>query len=168
MELIEWNYAYITDLVEFANDKEIAKNLRDNFPNPYTEQNARDFISFCLATPDVKQLSYAIFYQERAIGNISLTFEEDTSINKNAELGYWLARNYWGKGITTNAVKEICKITFEKYNLNKIHANVYSYNRRSSKVLEKCGFKIEEYCHNSIIKNRNMIDCHVYSLIRPQ
>ncbi len=32
MELIEWNYAYITDLVEFANDKEIAKNLRDNFP----------------------------------------------------------------------------------------------------------------------------------------
>ncbi|HEK4844536.1 TPA: GNAT family N-acetyltransferase, partial [Clostridioides difficile] len=105
--------------------------------------------SFCLATPDVKQLSYAIFYQERAIGSISLTFEEDTSINKNAELGYWLARNYWGKGIATNAVKEICKIAFEKYNLNKIHANVYSYNRESSKVLEKCGFKIEEYCHNS-------------------
>ncbi|HDO8920900.1 TPA: GNAT family N-acetyltransferase, partial [Clostridioides difficile] len=104
---------------------------------------------FCLATPDVKQLSYAIFYQERAIGSISLTFEEDTSINKNAELGYWLARNYWGKGIATNAIKEICKIAFEKYNLNKIHANVYSYNRGSSKVLEKCGFKIEEYCHNS-------------------
>lgn len=114
MELIEWNYAYITDLVEFANDKEIAKNLRDNFPHPYREQNARDFISFCLATSDVKQLSYAIFYQERAIGSISLTFEEDTSINKNAELGYWLARNYWGKGIATNAVKEICKIAFEK------------------------------------------------------
>ncbi|BDE79293.1 N-acetyltransferase GCN5 [Clostridioides difficile] len=94
MELIEWNYAYITDLVEFANDKEIAKNLRDNFPHPYREQNARDFVSFCLATSDVKQLSYAIFYQERAIGSISLTFEEDTSINKNAELGYWLARNY--------------------------------------------------------------------------
>lgn len=32
MELIEWNYAYITELVEFANDKEIANNLRDNFP----------------------------------------------------------------------------------------------------------------------------------------
>ncbi|EAA0007781.1 hypothetical protein CUA95_06250 [Clostridioides difficile] len=47
-----------------------------------------------MATSDVKQLSYAIFYQERAIGSISLTFEEDTSINKNAELGYWLARNY--------------------------------------------------------------------------
>ncbi|HDO9672773.1 TPA: GNAT family N-acetyltransferase, partial [Clostridioides difficile] len=58
-------------------------------------------------------------------------------------------RNYWGKGIATNAVKEICKIAFEKYNLNKIHANVYSYNRGSSKVLEKYGFKIEEYCHNS-------------------
>ena len=35
MELIEWNYAYITELVEFANDKEIANNLRDNFPHPY-------------------------------------------------------------------------------------------------------------------------------------
>ena len=34
MELIEWNYAYITDLVEFAYDKEIAKNHRDNFPPP--------------------------------------------------------------------------------------------------------------------------------------
>lgn len=32
MELRKWNYDYITDLVEFANDKEIAKNLRDNFP----------------------------------------------------------------------------------------------------------------------------------------
>ena len=96
MELRKWNYDYVTDLVEFANDKEIAKNLRDFFPHPYTEQSAKDFISFCLATPDDKQRSYAIFYQDRAIGSISLTFEEDTSSNKNAELGYWLARNYWG------------------------------------------------------------------------
>ena len=64
MELIEWNYAYITELVEFANDKEIANNLRDNFPHPYREQNARDFISFCLATfcQDFYSCTYANGY----------------------------------------------------------------------------------------------------------
>lgn len=64
MELIEWNYAYITDLVEFANDKEIAKNLRDNFPHPYREQNARDFVSFVWQLQMLNNLAMLFFIKK--------------------------------------------------------------------------------------------------------
>lgn len=143
MELKDWSYAYVNDLTKYANDEEIAINLRATFPHLYTRQNAVEFINSCLEIPDSQQLNYAIFYLDRVIGSISLIISEDIFI-KNAELGYWIAKEYWGRGIATNAVKEICTIAFKKYTLDRVYANVYSSNKGSCRVLKKCGFKYKK------------------------
>ncbi|QOX65691.1 GNAT family N-acetyltransferase [Anoxybacterium hadale] len=164
MELKKWSYNYVSDLIRFANNKKIADNLRDIFPHPYTEENARQFIEFCMNTPENKQVNRAIFYENQAIGGIGLTLGEDVN-TKSAEIGYWLAEEYWGKGIVTDAVKEMCRFAFEELNLARVYAAVYAYNKGSCKVLEKCGFVMEGVLRKSVFKNGQFFDACMYSLI---
>lgn len=147
MELKKLSYDYVSDIAIFANNKKIADNLRDIFPHPYTEKNAQQFVKFCIDTPESKQIHRAIFYDDKPVGVISLTLGEDVYA-KSAEIGYWLAEPYWGKGIMTAAVKQTCRIAFGQYNLARLFADVYSYNKKSCKVLEKCGFEMEGVLKN--------------------
>ena len=59
------------------------------------------------------------------------------------ELGYALAEKCWGKGYMTEAAKALMKYAFEKYNLVIMAIRTSEVNRRSQRVIEKCGFKYE-------------------------
>ena len=165
MELRKWSYDDIGDLAQFANNKNIANNLRNIFPHPYTEENAQQFIEFCMNAPKDKEVNLAIIHDNKAVGSISLTFGMDVYA-KSAEIGYWLAEEYWGRGIASDAVREICRIAFEEYDLVRVYGNVFSYNRGSCKVLEKCGFELDGILRKSIFKNGEFFDSYVYSLIK--
>lgn len=54
------------------------------------------------------------------------------------EVGYWLGKEYWGKGIATRALEEFLKIIETR----PLYAHVAKHNIGSRRVLEKCGFKI--------------------------
>lgn len=54
-----------------------------------------------------------------------------------------MGKSYWGKGLTTEAVKLMLKFAFEKLKLHRIYANLFEKNIASRRVLEKCGFKLE-------------------------
>ena len=64
-------------------------------------------------------------------------------VHSLAEIAYALSREYWGKGLVTEAVKEVVKHGFEKMNLNRIYARCFVENIGSQKVLEKVGMKFE-------------------------
>lgn len=164
MELKMWSFDYVGDLARFANNKKIADNLRDIFPHPYTEENARQFVELCMNTPENKQVNRAIFYDNKAIGGISITLGADVYA-KSAEIGYWLAEDYWGRGIVPDAVREMCRIAFEQYDLARVYAAVYSYNKGSCKVLEKCGFVMEGMLRKSVLKNGQFFDSYMFSII---
>lgn len=72
------------------------------------------------------------------IGVISL--EKFNWKNKNAQIGYWLSKEYWGKGIIPEAVKTILTFAFKKLKLHRVYGAVFAENLKSQKVLEKCGF----------------------------
>ena len=163
MKLNEWTYDYVGDLVRFANNKRIADNLRDFFPNPYTKENAEQFIEICINTPEDKQVNRAIFYDNKAVGSISLTFGEDV-YSKSAEIGYWLAEDYWGQGIVAKAIREMCRLAFEEYGMVRVFAAVYSYNKGSCRVLEKNGFIMEGVLKKSVYKNGKIFDSYMYGL----
>lgn len=74
MELKKWTYDYVGYLAQFANNIKIADNLRNIFPHPYTEENARQFIEFCLNKSEEKEVNRAIFYDNQTVGSINLTF----------------------------------------------------------------------------------------------
>jgi len=164
MELRKWSYDYVGDIAGFADNGKIADNLRDTFPHPYTEEDARRFVAFCLENPEDRQVHRVIFHDGRAVGGISLTLGEDIYA-KSAEIGYWLAEEYWGRGIAAEAVAAMCRIGFERYGLARIFAAVFAYNAASCRVLEKCGFVMEGLLRKSVYKNGRFFDSCLYSLI---
>ena len=58
-------------------------------------------------------------------------------------MGYWLAEPFWGKGIITEAIKQMIDYGFKNFDINRIFARPFGTNIASQKVLEKTGFKLE-------------------------
>ena len=122
----------------------IIKRYTANIPHPYNLKHAIIFIKKSkLRERKKEEYSLGIELKEtkKIIGGISL-MKIDLK-NKNAELGYWLGKNYWGRGLTTEAVGLMLDFAFNKMKLNSVYARVFEENKGSSKVLIKSGFKQE-------------------------
>ena len=159
--LRKWSISDINSLLKYANNKKISDNLTDAFPHPYTIESAKKFIEFANTNPN--SLFFAIDFNGEAIGGIGL--HQQTDIHRlNAEMGYWLAEPFWGKGIITNAIKHIIKIGFEQLEINRIFARPFGRNIASQKALEKAGFKLEARLTNTIVKNDILEDELIYAI----
>ena len=156
-----WSLNDLESLVQYANNPAISKNMMDQFPHPYTMEAGKKFIEF--ANKDNPVHIFAIEVDGKAIGGIGLHPQDDVQ-RKNAELGYWLAEPYWGKGIITRAIAEMVQFGFNTYDINRIFARPFGSNKASQRVLEKAGFKLEGYFANTIIKNDEYQDELVYAI----
>jgi [ribosomal protein S5]-alanine N-acetyltransferase len=152
----------VQSLAHHANNRNIANYLRNIFPHPYTEADARFFIKNVAA--DTRNLILAIDINGVAVGSIGIHPKTDV-YSKNAEMGYWLGEKYWGQGIVTEAVIAITAYGFENYNLQRIYADVFEINTASMRVLEKAGFTREAIHRKSVIKNNVVMDEYVYAKV---
>ena len=132
------------------------------------EINAELFIRSRLNEWIVQQsFTYAIWNQKKTdlIGHISIK-NIDWTIPR-AELAYLISAEYEGKGIMTEVLKTIINLSFEKLGMNKLYLRVITFNDKSYKVAEKCGFKRE-----GIIRNDHrtfdgeLVDLYYYGLTR--
>ena len=162
-QLRPWASTDLVSLVRYANNPNIAKFMMDGFPHPYTEDNGKAFIAF--ATKDDPIHIFAIDVNGEAVGGIGIHPQADVQ-RKNAELGYWLAEPFWGKGIITNAIKQLVEFGFKTYDINRIFARPYGTNIGSQKVLEKTGFVLEGRFEKTIFKNGEFLDELVYAVRR--
>ena len=156
-----WRINDVESLVENANNANIAKFMTDMFPHPYTKSNAESFISF--ATKDDPVHIFAIEVDGKAIGGIGIHPQTDV-MRKNAELGYWLGQNYWGKGIITRAVQQMVDFGFKTFDITRIYARPYHTNIASQRVLEKAGFTLEAKFEKTIFKDGEFLDELVYAI----
>lgn len=159
-----WNLADLDDLVHFANNEKIANNLTNRFPHPYTREAGEAFIA--MAINHKPQQIFAIDLEGRAIGAIGIHPQADIWC-KNAEIGYWLAEPYWGKGIITEAIQAIVKYGFATFELERIFARPFGRNTASQKVLQKTGFVFEARIEQNLFKNGAFEDELIYSIRRP-
>ncbi len=151
-------------LVKYANNKKIANNLRNAFPNPYSEENANDFINSANEN-NPKKLILAIDFNEELIGCIG-AFQQDDIYSKNAEIGYWLAKPFWGKGYISTAIKKFVPMVFENMDIVRIYAEPFENNLGSKKALDKAGFKLEATLKNNIFKNGEVLSSCIYSILK--
>jgi [ribosomal protein S5]-alanine N-acetyltransferase len=158
-----WNINDLDSLVKYANNKEIAKNMTDQFPHPYTIENGKAFIEY--ATKGSPPNIFAIDIDGVAIGGIGIHPQTDIH-RKNAELGYWLAEPFWGKGIISAAVKQMIDYGFKNFDIDRIFARPFGTNKGSQKVLEKSGFVLEAKFEKTLFKNGQYIDELVYAIRR--
>lgn len=166
-KLRAWRTGDAKSLAQAADNPNIARNLRNAFPNPYTLNDAVWYINDSIANADKKQINYAIVIDGQAVGGIGL-FVKDDVYEKSAELGYWLAEAYWRKGIMSRAVQTICKEAFETFDIVRIFAEPFADNAGSRGVLEKSGFTYEGTMRNGVYKNGEIRSYCIYSILKEE
>ncbi len=159
----DWMNDDAHSLAQYANNRNIAKWLRDRFPYPYTMSDARAF----LAAVEVlsPRTTFAIATNDEAIGGIGLEFGVDIH-RFTAELGYWLGEPFWGQGIMTDAVRHLTAWAFGSLEIYRIYAAVFAGNQASVRVLEKAGFQCEGRLRASVFKDGRVLDQFLYARIK--
>ncbi|MBS1597088.1 MAG: GNAT family N-acetyltransferase [Bacteroidetes bacterium] len=165
IELGTWGKEDIPGLVKYANDIKIWNTLRDIFPHPYTKTDADQWIALneLISPPH----NFAIRVDGETIGGAGVTLKNDV-YKKNAEIGYWIAEPFWGKGIATKVVSLLTIHAFANFDINRIYAEVFSNNPVSMKVLKKNGYHEEAVHRKAIIKNNQFLDAHLWVRFKPE
>jgi RimJ/RimL family protein N-acetyltransferase len=164
VKLIYWLPEHAERLALIANNYSIAKYMRNRFPHPYHLNDANSFIEWIDA--NFKNLVFAIEVDGIVVGSIGI-FPGDDIYCASAELGYWIAEEYWGRGIATEALTQMLNYVFSNFIFNKIRAHVFSNNPSSMRVLEKCGFYKEAVLYKSVYKFEEYLDEHLYTCMNP-
>lgn len=159
----DWREEDAPGIAKYADNREISKNLRDGFPYPYTLSDAEEFL-FKVRQQDPRTF-FALATEAEVIGGIGLGPGEDVH-RFTAEMGFWLAEPYWGKGIMTEAVSRITEFAFDRFDLQRIFAEPYATNPASARVLEKAGYTLEGIMRANVIKDGVVLDQRLYSRIR--
>lgn len=157
--------------VEHLREKEISDNTLQ-IPYPYTESDADAFLK--IVEEELQRHGRHVHFAIRdrddfligGLGFKELQLGKPSPQSHRAEIGYWLAKPYWGRGIATAAVRAACDHAFADFGLVKITAHVFAGNVPSARVLEKCGFEREAYLKRHYRKKDTYLDVWMYGLLK--
>ena len=150
----------------WANDPEVFKFFRRNPHNELseTEEVIKKWVN---EYEDGHCYNWAIELKKMSeiIGQISIVdFNEKFS---SCEVAYSIGRKFWGKGITTEALKAVINYMIKEVNINRFEARFNTKNIASGKVMEKAGMKYEGTLREvKINRNGDYYDMSVYSILR--
>lgn len=161
----KWKLSDAGDLAAALSNKKVQDNLRDGLPYPYTEQDGADFIAAMLAADEKDTFAFAITVDDKAIGSIGV-FRQENIHRQTAEMGYYIAEEYWGRGIMTEVVRQTCAYVFARSDIIRIYAEPFAYNTASCRVLEKAGFEYEGTLRSNAVKNGRVTDMKMYALLK--
>lgn len=157
-----WQYTDEPQLCQHANDKDIWLNLRDRFPHPYTQDDARQWVAYVMtARPET---NFVVAVNGEMVGSIGLLLHDDIE-RYSAEVGYWLGKQYWGQGLITAALQALTHYAFGAFELTRIYAVPFLRNAASIAVLEKAGYQREGIMRRSAIKNGEVLDQALYAYV---
>ena len=159
-----WRARDAESLVRHANDIEVARQLRDRFPHPYSPSDARAFLAQVRAGEREERSSFAIEVDGEAAGGVGFSVGADVE-RYSAEIGYWLGRRYWGRGIATEAVGMVTRHLFDDWNLLRVFAVPFPENVASVRVLEKTGFVREGVLRSACVKYGQPRDQLLYARV---
>ncbi|EMR65865.1 hypothetical protein MGN70_002941 [Eutypa lata] len=165
-----WEETDVEASAELCNDPEIGRWMRNTFPHPYTLENAKSWVEIAVPKPGKPVHHFVIVSREDGggafAGAVGLKVRDDIQA-RNWELGYWVGRRYWGKGLATAAVGPFVRWAFRSHpDLLRLHAEVFEGNPGSEAVLRKVGFVKEGLLRQAVFKNGVVLDQSVYGLLR--
>lgn len=163
----KWELSDASALAAAISNKKILDNLRDGLPYPYTVQDGADYISSMLSADENETFAFAITVDGKVIGSIGV-FRQGNIHRQTAELGYYIAEEYWGRGIMPEAIRQICEYVFGKSDIIRIYAEPFAHNAASCRALEKAGFQYEGTLRSNAVKNEEVIDMKMYSLLKAE
>jgi RimJ/RimL family protein N-acetyltransferase len=132
-----WTEADVPALVAACSDPEIPRWI-PVIPQPYTEVDARRFVRGEWRANPGHQL--AVTENGTVVGSIGMTVNEEL---RNGHIGYWCAKEARGRGVTTRALRVLCRWGFDELRLERLELITDPDNRASQRVAEKVGFRRE-------------------------
>jgi RimJ/RimL family protein N-acetyltransferase len=108
---------------------------------------------------------FAIEVDGRAVGSIGFFPQSDVH-RRNAEMGYWLSEEYWGRGIARLAIEQIVDYGFATFDIDRIFARPFGRNVRSHRVLQKAGFHLEARFDGTVEKAGRRDDELIFAIRR--
>lgn len=160
-----WRLDDATALARAADFPEVARWLRDRFPNPYSEADARFFLS--TVVPASTGVIHAIEIDGEVAGGIGI--EPGADVYRIAgELGYWLTPSRWRQGAMQRVVAVYVPRMAERLGLRRVFAKVYAGNIASMRMLERSGFAREGVQRSAVIKHGEVLDVTVYARVFPE
>ena len=157
-----WRIDDAEALVRHANNVNVARQLRDRFPHPYSRANAHAFLKSAIAADEPSNL--AIDVDGEAAGAIGYVAGADVE-RYSAEIGYWVGEAHWGRGVVTEALVLVTEHVFTAANLLRLFALPFADNVGSTRVLEKAGYVREAILRSSSVKNGQPRDQALYARI---
>jgi RimJ/RimL family protein N-acetyltransferase len=151
-------------LVRHANNINVARQLRDRFPHPYSRANAHAFLK--AATSATGSDNLAIEVNGEAAGAIGHVAGVDVE-RYSAEIGYWLGEEHWGRGVATEALVLVTEHLFTTSNILRLFALPFADNVGSIRVLEKAGYVREAILRSSSVKYGKPRDQALYAKVNP-
>ncbi|KAF2086271.1 acyl-CoA N-acyltransferase [Saccharata proteae CBS 121410] len=153
----------------------IGRYMSNAFPTPYTLSSASSWIALVLAEPAKPDwlITLPAPHDGTVIGAIGLKPGRDTGA-RSAELGYWLAERWWGRGVMSAAVRAFARWVFggEGWRadggegIERLEARVVVGNVGSGRVLEKCGFRRVGVLRRAWWKGGRWFDLELWELVR--
>ncbi|WP_156854822.1 GNAT family N-acetyltransferase [Oceanobacillus sp. AG] len=149
----------------YGGDAEVSKFV--TWERHQSLQDTEAFLNFVLGRYEKGEIApWAIEYKPNSEMIGTIDFVNWKPASRVAEIGYVLHRDYWGKGLMTEAVKRVIQFGFEQMNLVRIEAVCLPENVGSYRVMEKAGLQYEGTLRKArVIKGRNR-DIKMYAIIR--
>jgi RimJ/RimL family protein N-acetyltransferase len=154
-----WRREDAQQLASIANNKNVWNAVRDSFPSPYTVMDAMQWIEKERAANPL--VNFAIVCNGQIAGSMGIILSDDV-YRTSVEVGYFIGEPFWGKGIATQALQQLLQYIPAQFNVVRIVARVYEYNKASMKVLQKCGFYLEGIQRKAAIKNKQLVDVYLW------
>lgn len=165
MEFKPHTIDFAKEFAKMKNVSEILDNGYDKTPNPFTEKDALAFIKPHIGVSPHKR--FLIYWNNEVAGEIGITMKEDV-FRLSAEIGYFISKAFWGKGLATQAVKKMTEYAFANFDIIRIEAGVFDFNKPSMKVLEKNGYYLESIRKKAVIKKGQIIDDYIWVKLKEE
>lgn len=146
-----------------ADDKQVWATLVDGFPHPYTLADAQ---AWCAGGWRERGIVWGIAVGGEVVGCVGV--EQATGcLRCNAEVGYWIGRRFWGRGLATEALRMASDWAFAHLaEVTRLHAPIFDWNLASQAVARKAGYQLEGRMPQSAIKDGKVIGRVVYGRYR--
>ncbi|MBR1840096.1 MAG: GNAT family N-acetyltransferase [Prevotella sp.] len=164
MELRKWSLTDYKELKDLCNAVD-RSYLSDRLPNPYTEDDANWWLNMVAKSEGIDGTFRAMVVDGKIVGSVSVERKADI-YRLDGELGYMLLKDYWNRGLMSQAVGQVCEIAIKELGLNRITANVFHTNIASQHILQKNGFKQEGIMRKAVIKEGIFYDILIYGLLK--
>jgi len=125
----------IPALTALAGDEEVAR-WTAFLPHPFSEDDARAYLERC------RDPGRVVLGIERRIGQELVGCIRVDTAGEVGDIGYWIGRQHWGKGLATEAVRRVARLSFRELGFSALEAEVMRGNDASVRVLEKAGFAL--------------------------